>query len=110
MMYQACSRPGRNPRQQRAMLTRESTEQSPRLTQTVTGVLAKTLDQAICTWPKLSCMRRKGLVVERLACYRWEKDGDEAKEDVAATHDIVSCEMRCLKSYGRRKDGELKWL
>jgi hypothetical protein len=31
-MYQACRRPGRKPRQQSAMLIKESAEQMPRLT------------------------------------------------------------------------------
>lgn len=37
-MYQACSRPGRKPRQHRARLINESALQRPRFTQTVGGV------------------------------------------------------------------------
>lgn len=37
MMYQACRRPGRKPRKQRAMLMKESALQMPRFTQTPIG-------------------------------------------------------------------------
>lgn len=41
MMYQACRRPGRKPRQQSAMLMRESALQRPRFTQTVGGLVSR---------------------------------------------------------------------
>jgi len=49
MMYQAWSTPGKTPRQQRAILMRESALQRPRFTQTVDGQQVE---------DRISCPRR----------------------------------------------------
>lgn len=70
MMYQACRRPGRKPRQQRARLMRPSALQTPRLTQTKGRVR--------CIWVYVWVgSGADGCLVGVRTAYGWEEHREE---------------------------------
>lgn len=90
MMYQAWRRPGRKPRQQRARLIKESTEQRPVLTQTVVWLVVDSRE----------FVKAEGIMrVAQLTRQRREEDGNEAEEYIGGTHFRDSI---CVYVVGRR--------
>lgn len=88
------------PRQQRAMLIRESAEQTPHLTHWETSqyglvrgerLIRRFRGDALVQENSHLCQRgdripRKDVLDSTYDCDRWEDDGKEAKEDICRAH------------------------